>query len=146
MNEAHIVVGVAAIAVNALAAVWGGWVWWRMSPSRSFWRLVRVGQAAVVLEAVLGGIDYVIHPHVPGLHVLYGLLPLVVSLLAEGLRASSAQMVLDKHGYASAQEVGEQPESAQRAVVSEILRREAGAMALAALVVVALLARAAGTG
>ncbi len=146
MSEIHIVVGVAAIAVNALAGLWGAWTWWRETTSTWFWRLLRAGQVAVVLEIVAGGIDYLVHRHVPGLHALYGVLPLVVSFLAEGLRVNSAQMVLDKHGYASAEEVGQLSESDQRGVVIEIVRREVGVMALAALVIVGLLARAAGTG
>ena len=146
MKEVHIVCGIAAIVLNALAGCWGAWGWWRARPSTSFWRLLRLSQLAVVVEAVAGGIFYLTHRHVPGLHVLYGLLPLAVSFIAEGLRASSAQLVLDKHGYASAQEVGKLPPDEQRAVVVEILRREIGVMALSALVIVGLLARAAGTG
>jgi hypothetical protein len=146
MNEVHIVCGIAAIVLNALAGLWGAWSWWRARPSTSFWRLLRLGQLAVVVEAVAGGIFYLIHRHVPGLHVLYGVLPLAVSFIAEGLRASSAQLVLDKHGHASAQAVGELPAAQQRAVVVEILRREMGVMTLSALVIVGLLARAAGTG
>jgi hypothetical protein len=41
--------------------------------------------------------------------------------------------------------VGALPEEQQQAVVAEIMRRELGVMALAALVVVFLAARAAGT-
>jgi hypothetical protein len=146
MKEAHIVVGVAAITVNGLAALAGAWVWWRGSASAWFWRVLRAGQLAVVMEIVVGGIFELMHHKAPSLHVLYGVLPLVVSFLAEGLRASSAQMVLDKHGYASAQAVGKLLPEDQRAVVLEILRREVGVMTLAALVIVGLLARAAGTG
>jgi hypothetical protein len=146
VKEVHIVCGVAAIVLNAMAGSWGAWVWWRARPSTSFWRLLRASQLAVVVEAVAGGIFYLTHRHVPGLHVLYGVLPLAVSFIAEGLRASSAQLVLDKHGHASARDVGRLPEDAQRAVVVEILRREIGVMALSALVIVGLLARAAGTG
>jgi hypothetical protein len=146
MKEAHIVVGVVALAVNAAAGLWGAWVWWRATHSTWFWRLLRTGQLTVVLEIVVGGIYYLIHRHSPGLHILYAVLPLVVSFLAEGLRASSAQMVLDKHGYASSKEVGRLAPDAQRGVVLEILRREVGVVTLAALVIVGLLARAAGTG
>jgi hypothetical protein len=53
--------------------------------------------------------------------------------------------VLDARGYESAQAVGELPEAEQQSVVISILRREVGVMALGALVVVGLLARAAGT-
>jgi hypothetical protein len=146
MKEAHIVVGVAAIAVNGLAALWGAWAWWRGSAGAWFWRVLRAGQVAIILEVVVGGIFELIKHKAPSLHVLYGVLPLVVSFLAEGLRANTAQIVLDKHGYASAQDVGKLPQADQRAVVVEILRREMGVMTLAALVIVGLLARAAGTG
>jgi hypothetical protein len=70
----------------------------------------------------------------------------LVSFLAEQLRLASAQMVLDARGFASAQEVGALPDDEQRSVVVAILRREVGVMTLSALVVVGLLARAAGTG
>jgi hypothetical protein len=146
MNEAHVVTGIAALAVNALAGCWGALAWWRARPSTLFWRLLRLGQLAVLVEIVAGGIFYLVHRHAPSLHVLYGVLPLAVSFIAEGLRASSAQLVLDKHGHASAQAVGELPEAEQRAVVMEIVRREMGVMTLSALVIVGLLARAAGTG
>jgi hypothetical protein len=146
MKEAHIVVGAAAIAVNGLAGLLGAWAWWRGRASAWFWRVLRAGQVALVLEIVVGGVFELIKHKAPSLHILYGVLPLVVSFLAEGLRVSSAQMVLDKHGYASAREVGELSASDQRAVVVEILRREMGVMTLAALVIVGLLARAAGTG
>jgi hypothetical protein len=98
------------------------------------------------LAIVVGGIFELIRHRAPSLHLLYGVLPLLVSFFAEGLRASSAQMVLDKYGYASAREVGRLSDDDQRAVVVEILRREMGVMTLAAIVIVGLLARAAGTG
>ena len=146
MKEVHIVCGIAAIVLNGLAACWGAWAWWRAQPSTAFWGVLRLGQLAVVVQAVAGGIFYLISRHAPGLHILYGVLPLAVSFIAEGLRASSAQLVLDKYGHASAQAVGELPAVEQRAVVVEIVRREMGVMTLSALVIVGLLARAAGTG
>jgi hypothetical protein len=86
------------------------------------------------------------HHKAPGLHVLYGVLPLLVAFIAEQLRLAAAQMVLDARGYESAEQVGELPEEEQRSIVVGILRREVGVMTLSALVVVGLLARAAGTG
>lgn len=146
LKEVHIVIGVAAIALNGLACIYGAWRWWRLVPrSVWFWRVVRGGQVAVVLEAALGGILDLVDRKAPGLHILYGVLPLLVSLIAEQLRVASAQMVLDSRGYESAQAVGQLPEAEQRSVVFAILRREVGVMTLASLVVVALLARAAGT-
>jgi hypothetical protein len=70
----------------------------------------------------------------------------LVAFIAEQLRLASAQMVLDARGYESAQQVGELSEADQRSVVVGVLRREVGVMTLSALVVVGLLARAAGTG
>lgn len=139
-------IGTAAIVLNGLACIYGAWRWWRLAPkSVWFWRLVRVGQAAVVLEAALGGILELVGRKAPGLHVLYGVLPVLVSLIAEQLRIASAQMVLDSKGHESAQAVGRLPEAEQRSIVVTILRREVGVMTLAALVVVVLLVRAAGT-
>jgi hypothetical protein len=141
----HIAVGVAAIALNALAGIYGGWCWWRAESAAWFWRLLRAGQAVVVLEAVLGGVLQLTQRKAPGIHVLYGLLPLAVSFVAEQLRVASAQMVLDQRGFESPEEVGRLPEQDQRVVVVAIVQREVGVMALAAIVIVVLLARAAGT-
>lgn len=146
MKEVHIAVGTAAIALNGIAALYGAWRWWRVQPqSVWFWRVLRAGQAVVVIQAALGGVLELTDRKAPGLHVLYGLLPLLVAVIAEQLRIASAQMVLDARGYESAQAVGALPEDEQRSVVIAILRREIGVMALSALVVVGLLARAAGT-
>jgi hypothetical protein len=146
MKEVHLVVGVLAIALNAVAGLYGGWCWSRsVASSQWFWRVMRAAQAVVVVQVALGGVLLAAGHKTKGLHILYGLLPLLVSVLAEQLRISSAQMVLDAGGFESAQAVGKLPEAEQRAVVIEIVRREIGVMALAALVVVALLARAAMT-
>ena len=81
----------------------------------------------------------------PSLHLIYGLLPLLVSFIAEQLRLASAQMVLDARGYESTDEVAQLPAEDQKALVTAIVQREMGVMAIAALVVVVLLVRAAGT-
>ena len=70
---------------------------------------------------------------------------LLVSILAEQLRAATAQLVLDSRGFESNEEVGELAAAEQREIVVAILQREIGVMALAAVVVVVLLARAAAT-
>jgi hypothetical protein len=141
----HIVVGVLAIALNMVASLYGAWCWWRVQQSKLFWRVLRAAQAVVIVEVALGGVLVLIGRKASGLHVLYGLLPLLVSLLAEQLRIASAQMVLDARGYESADAVGERPEEEQRSVVLAIVQRETGVMVLAAIVIVVLLARAAGT-
>jgi hypothetical protein len=106
---------------------------------------LRAAQAVIVLQALLGGVLILTGSKPPSLHVIYGLLPILVSFLAEQLRIASAQMVLDSHGFGSPQEVGELPEDEQQTVVVAILQRELGVMTLAALVIVVLLVRAAGT-
>ena len=145
MKQVHLVVGIAAIALNSAAAIYAAWQWHRTALTRSFWRVLRTAQAVVVVQVALGGILVLMGRRPPGLHVLYGLLPLAVSLIAEALRAASAQLVLDQRGLESAQAVGKLPEEEQHAVVSAIIRREMAVMALAALVVVVLLVRAAQT-
>jgi hypothetical protein len=145
MKEVHIVVGVLAITLNALAGLWGAWCWYRARTSVWFWRLLRAGQASVVVEAAIGGVLVALGHKLSNLHLIYGLLPLMVSLIGESLRVSSAQMILDARGIESAQEVGELDPVEQRRIVVAIIQREVGVMALAALVIVVLLARAAGT-
>jgi hypothetical protein len=145
VKEVHIAVGVLAIALNGVVALVGAWEWRQARSGRWFWWLVRAGQLAVVVQVALGGILLLLGHRASNLHYLYGALPLLVSLIAEQLRAASAQMVLDSRGYESARAVGKLPEDEQRALVTTIVQREVGVMALAALVVVILLARAAQT-
>jgi len=145
VKDVHLVVGVLAIALNGLAGVYGAWRWWRAEPSVWFWRLLRTAQLAVVVQVALGGILVLLGHSPRSLHLVYGLLPLLVSFIAEALRASSAQMVLDARGYESARAVGKLPPDEQRAIVVTILQRELGVMTIAAVVVVVLLARAAAT-
>jgi hypothetical protein len=145
LTGVHVAVGVLSLALNAAAGAWGAWSYWRASPNRWFWRLLRSGQVAIVLEAALGGILTIDHK-TSSLHLLYGLLPLGISFVAEQLRVVSAQMVLDARGFESTAQVGELPHDEQRSLVTSILLREMGVMTLSAIVNVALLARAAGTG
>jgi hypothetical protein len=146
MKLVHIIVGIACIVLMGGAGVWGAWCWYRVRQSRLFWRLLRAGQVAVVLQAALGGVLIVMGRKASSLHLIYGLLPLGISFVAEQLRIASAQMVLDGRGFESSAAVGELPESEQRVVVLSILQRELGVMVLAALVILVLLIRAAGTG
>jgi hypothetical protein len=139
-------VGIACIALTGATGLWGAWCWYRVLQSRIFWRLLRASQVAVVVQAALGGVLIVIGKKASSLHLIYGLLPLGISFVAEQLRIASAQMILDGRGFESAAAVGELPESEQRVVVVSILQRELGVMVLAALVILVLLIRAAGTG
>jgi hypothetical protein len=107
---------------------------------------VRLGQAGVIVQAALGGVLVLLGRKAHGLHLLYGVLPLLVSLIAEQLRIGTAQMVLDARGFENAQAVAKLPEEEQQVLALTIVQREIGLMALAAIVNTVLLARAAGTG
>jgi hypothetical protein len=145
MKQVHLVIGVLCIALTGGATLWGAWCWYRVRASRLFWRLLRAGQAFVVLEVALGGVLVLMGKKESSLHLIYGLLPLAVSFLGEQLRIASAQAVLDSRGHESASAVGELPEDEQRLVVVAIVQRELGVMVLAALVTCVLLLRAAAT-
>jgi hypothetical protein len=80
-----------------------------------------------------------------GLYWLYALLPVAVGFVAEQLRLVSAQTVLDARDLEDAQAVGRLPADQQRSVVLQIMRRELGIMAAAALVTCFLALRALGT-
>jgi hypothetical protein len=145
VKDVHIAVGVLAIALNGAAGLYGAWCWWRARRSIWFWRLLRAGQIVVVVEVALGGILLLLGKKVSGLHELYGVLPLLVAFVAEQLRISSAQMVLDSRKLEGSKAVAKLAPEEQQAVVRAIVQRETGVMVLAALVIVVLLARAAGT-
>jgi hypothetical protein len=145
MKAAHIVLGVLAIALTGAAGGVGAWRWWRFQASVLFWRLLRASQVVIVVEAALGGILVLMGRKAPGLHVLYGLLPLAISFVAEQLRIASAEEVLAGRGHQTAADVGRLPAEEQRWVVLAIVRREIGVMTLAALVNLVLLVRAAGS-
>jgi hypothetical protein len=137
--EVHLVVGVCLLAANLVAGVWGGYSWVERKPSAGFWYALRIAQATVILQALIG-LLLVFTGH-PGdeLHILYGVLPLVVSLLAEVVRLGSASAELgdvDIHSLA--------PER-QTQLAMVILRRDTGIMATASLVIFFLALRAAGT-
>ena len=139
MAEVHLVVGVSLIAANLVAGVWGGINWLEEKPTAGFWYALRIAQATVVLQAALGLVLVMTGHHADELHILYGVLPLVVSLVAEVIRIGTA-----------AQELGELdvqslPEERQGALAMAILRRDTGIMATACLVIFLLALRAAGT-
>jgi hypothetical protein len=145
MKAVHIALGIAAISLTGVATLYGGWCYWQVRRSVWFWRILRASQVVVILQVLLGGLLRLLGHRTPGLHVLYGVLPLLVSFIAEQLRVASAQMVLDARGHASAEEVGQLLPDEQEVVVLSIVQREIAVMALASLVNVVLLARAAGT-
>jgi len=140
MPEVHLVVGCVLIVLNAAAFALGGVAWLRERPSVPFWYLLRGAQAAVFLQALLGGL-LVMTNHEPddSLHYLYGILPLVVSFLAEGARAGAAQRELGELDFEAL------PAETQQSLALAIVRREMGIMAVSCGVILFLALRAAGT-
>ena len=141
MTAVHLTVGILVIASNLLAGAWGGVAWLRSFPTVGFWYALRIAQVAVVLQVALGSILLLSgHEADSGLHYLYGLLPLGISLLAEGARAGAAERELVGLDFESL------PKARQQSVAMEIVRRETGIMAVSALVIFGLALRAATTG
>ena len=136
----HIAVGVLLIALNAAAGIVGGVAWYRNRPSIPFWYLLRAAQVSVFLQALLGGL-LVVTNHEPkeGLHYLYGILPLVVSFIAEGARADAAHREVGELDYENL------PPADQESLALAIVRREMGIMAVSCGVIFFLALRAAGT-
>jgi heme A synthase len=136
----HLVVGCAVIVLNLVAFATGGIAWYRDRPSVPFWYLLRAAQAAVFLQVMLGGL-LVFTNHKPddSLHYLYGILPLVVSLIAEGARAGAAERELGDVDF-EALSAG-----SQQSLALAIVRREMGIMAVSCGVILFLALRAAGT-
>ena len=140
MLPVHVANGIAVLATSLLAGVWGGIAWLRHRPSVGFWYVLRAMQVLVVLQVGFGAILLLDGRNAPsGLHYLYGVLPLIVSLVAEALRAGVAEHELEGLDFDSL------PRERQRAVALAVSRRETGAMAVAALVIFLLALRAAGT-
>lgn len=140
MAEVHLVVGVSLIALNLAAFAAGGVAWLRDRPSVPFWYLLRAAQVAVFLQALLGGLlMFTGHEASSDLHYLYGILPLVVSFLAEGARAGAADRELGDLDFEAL------PAADQQSLALAIVRREMGIMAVSCGVILFLGLRAAGT-
>ena len=140
MVGVHVAVGVAVLVTSLGAGLWGGYAWYREQPSAGFWYLLRVSQVTMVVQAFIGtillGTD---HEAPDGLHYLYGILPIFVSMLAEAARAGAGERELEGIDFEAL------PPERQRLVALAIFRRETGIMAVSAFVVFFLALRAAGT-
>jgi hypothetical protein len=137
-------VGIAVLVANAAAAGWGAVGWLRKDAAMSivFWPLLRVAQAAVVVEALVGFLLLARGASAPdGLHVAYGVAPLVVALVSEGMRVAVAQRELEDVEDLEALERTEQVALARRVALGEM-----GVMTVGALLIVTLALRAYQTG
>jgi hypothetical protein len=140
LSGVHAVLGVAVVGANALAAAWGGIAWLRRDPSTVFWYLLRVAQATVVVEVGLGVALLIAgHDNPDGLHLFYGISPLVVALVSEGMRVGAAQRELEDVDDVESLERREQVLIARRVVL-----REMGVMTVGTLMILTLTLRAAG--
>lgn len=139
MQTLHLIVGVSVLATNLAAGTIGAVAWLRRRPSVAFWYVLRVAQAAVVLQVLVGSILLLSGHEIDDLHYIYGALPLLITLLAEGARSGAAERELEGIDFDSL------PRERQRLFVAAIVRRETGIMAVSALVVFGLALRAAGT-
>jgi hypothetical protein len=144
VTAVHIALGVALIAVNLAAGLYGAWAWWQWRDAPGFWPVLRAGQLLVAIEAAIGLVLWSTGEELPPLHLVYGLTPLGVAFLAEQLRLVAAQAELDQRKLEGREAIAALPEAEQRHLVRAILRREVGVMAASALVVAILGLRASG--
>jgi hypothetical protein len=134
--------GIAVLAANAVAAGWGGVAYLRKRPSVAFWPLLRVAQAVVVIQVLLGLLLLASGESSPdGLHVIYGLAPLIVSLVSEGMRVGAAQRELEGVEDLEALERSQQVAIARRVALNEM-----GVMTVGLLLILTLALRAYQTG
>ncbi len=151
MTQAIVAGALAVAALNAVSGGLGAWIWYRGDPSArrsasAFWVMLRVGQgSALTLAVAVGSLAAAGFYPKEQLFFLYALLPLAVAFIAEQLRVTSAQTILDQQRLKDAQAVGRLPEPEQQALAAAVMRREMGVMTLSALVVVFLVLRAAST-
>ena len=132
------------LASNLIAAAWGavGWVRKDAAASIVFWPLLRVAQALVVVQVVVGLLLLARGASAPdGLHVVYGVSPLLITLLSEGMRAGVAQKELEDVDDVDALERREQVALARRVALGEM-----GVMTIGALLILTLALRAYQTG
>jgi len=151
VTQAVVAGALVVAALNAASGLLGVWIWYRGESDERrrtnvFWVMLRVGQgSALTLAVAVGSLAAAGKEASEQLFYLYALLPLAIAFVAEQLRVTAAQTILEQRGLPNAQAVGTLPEPEQRTLVAAVVRREVGVMACSALVVVFLALRAAGT-
>ena len=140
METVHLILGVAVLATNARRRCGAEDRVAAAPPSVGFWYVLRAAQVAVVSRCSRGrSCSCSDDEAADDLHYVYGVLPLLVSLLAEAARAGAAERELAGLDFESL------PKERQRLIALGIVRREMGIMAISALVILFLALRAAGT-
>lgn len=136
------IVGIAVLATNGVAGLLGAGLWLRGRISDWFWWALRVAQATVVVQVVLGLLLLARGETAPdGLHVAYGIAPLVITLVSELMRLGAAQRELEEVDDLEALERSEQIAIARRVALTEM-----GVMTVGALLILTLTLRAYQTG
>src|SRR3954447_19622507 len=126
------------LGANVVAAAWGAFAWSRGIPSRAFWYLLRIAQAPVVIQALVG-----LAPRAEGhrppneLHYIYAVVPLIVAVVTEGMRLSASQHELEQVDDPDAL-----PRRERILLARRIVLREIGIMTVGVLLVVTMLIRA----
>ena len=136
--------GIAVLATNAVAAGWGavGWLRGNARAALAFWPLLRLAQACVVVQVVVGLLLLARGESAPdGLHVIYGITPLFVSLISEGMRAGVAARELE-----GVEDVDALDRPAQVALARKVALGEMGVMTIGVLLILTLALRAYQTG
>jgi hypothetical protein len=142
LSHIHMVVGIAVLATNSVAGIWGAVAWLRKDPSVWFWHLLRIAQAAVVIQVVLGFTLLARGSDPPdGLHAIYGVSPLIVTLVSEGMRVGVAQRELE-----DVEDLDGLDRSEQIAIARRVALAEMGIMTIGVLMIVTLALRAYQTG
>jgi hypothetical protein len=138
MTSLHASLGVVVLAANLLAGLWGAASWLKGGPSRVFWYLLRAAQAVVVAQVAVGlALIATGRPSPDGLHLVYGISPLVVTLVTEAMRVGASQRELEAVG-----DVHALGDSAQVALARRMVVREMGVMTVGTLLIVTLALRA----
>lgn len=137
MVTVHLILGITVLVANLGAGLWGAGAWYLRRPSVGFWYALRFAQVSVVLQVAVGGLLLLLGREAADLHYLYGVLPVLISLLAEGARSIANEHELEGLDFETL------PKDRQQAVAAAIVRRETGIMAVSSLVIFGLALRAA---
>ncbi len=136
--------GIGVLVSNLVAAAWGvvGWLRKDAAASIVFWPLLRVAQSLVVVQVLVGLLLLARGASAPdGLHVAYGVAPLIVTLVSEAMRAGIAQRELEGVEDVDALDRAEQVSLARRVALGEM-----GVMTVGVLLILTLALRAFQTG
>jgi len=135
-------VGIAVLAGNGAAGITGALLWLGNRLSNTFWYLLRLAQVVVAVQVAIGLILLARGATAPdGLHIAYGIAPLVISLVSEGMRVGAAQRELEE-----VEDIEGLERSEQIALARRVARSEMGVMTVGSLLILTLALRAYQTG